>query len=66
MATERRQLLVAGSVASGVATPATNTIGRTGKMHGEIPAINPAAKATTISVTIGFLYRVVGESASDP
>jgi hypothetical protein len=38
-------------VASGAATPATKTIGSTGKMQGEIPAIRPAANATKISIT---------------
>jgi len=36
---------------TGAATPATKTIGRTGKMQGDIPAISPAASATTMSVT---------------
>ncbi len=49
--TERRHELFGVAAASGAATPATNTIGRTGKMHGEIPAISPAAKATKMSVT---------------
>jgi hypothetical protein len=38
-------------VASGAATPATKTMGSTGRMQGDIPAIKPAANATNISVT---------------
>ena len=32
--------------------PATSTIGRTGRMHGEMPARNPATMPTTTSSTM--------------
>jgi hypothetical protein len=50
MDTERRQVLF-GLSTSGDAAPATKTIGRTGKIHGEMPAIKPATSATKKSVT---------------
>ncbi len=57
IATERRHEPLGFAAASGAAAPATNTMGRTGKMQGEMPAISPAAKATTISVTVGATLR---------
>ena len=44
--------------------PATSTIGRTGRMHGEMPARNPATKPTTTSTTMPLPFcRTVPESA---
>jgi hypothetical protein len=55
IATDRRHVPFGVAVASGAATPATNTMGSTGKMHGDMPAINPAANATKMSVTKSVL-----------
>jgi hypothetical protein len=52
--------LSGGLALSGALAPATSTTGRTGRMHGEMPARNPATMPTTISPTMPPpLYRQI-------
>jgi hypothetical protein len=47
-----RGILAGVPAPAGRLAPATSTTGRTGKMHGEMPARNPATMPTTTSSTI--------------